>query len=137
MDDNFSEYIDYRDVEESRSGSSRQQSVVPSTSSKRSSFIDLESSASSHQQQTKKLKFSKSEKSFVWKYFKKIGNDKVQCIVPIIKNEKEEPCNVSYKYTGSTSNMKYHLNAAHNKTEGDEETEVIIIFSNILKRLEN
>ena len=32
MDDNCSEYIGYRSAEESQSGSSRQQSVVPSTS---------------------------------------------------------------------------------------------------------
>ncbi|RGB23095.1 hypothetical protein C1646_677369 [Rhizophagus diaphanus] len=123
MDDNFSEYLDYRDIDESQSVSSKQQSIAPSTGSKRSSFIDLESSTGSQQQQ-KKLKSSKYEKSFVWKYFKKVGNDKVQCIVPIIKNEKEEQCNITYKYTGSTSNMKYHLNTAHNKTEGDKEKEI-------------
>ena len=67
----------------------------------------------------------KTEKSFVWSYFKKIENDKkVQCTVPIIKNEKEEPCNTTYKFTGSTSNMKYHLNVIHNKTEDDEERKV-------------
>ena len=65
------------------------------------------------QQQTKKLKLSKSEKSFVWKYFKKIDDGKVQCIIPIVKNEKEEPCNIIYKYNSFTSNMKYHLNVVH------------------------
>ncbi|CAG8692323.1 20461_t:CDS:2 [Rhizophagus irregularis] len=125
--DNFSEYIDYRNVEnESLSGSSKLQSVAPSTSiSQRSSFSFFESTAgSSQQQQIKKLKLSKPEKSFVWKYFKKIDDGKVQCIIPIMKGEKEEPCNIIYKHSSSTSNMKYHLNAAHNKTEGDEEKEL-------------
>ncbi|GBC25170.2 zinc finger BED domain-containing protein 4-like [Rhizophagus irregularis DAOM 181602=DAOM 197198] len=128
--DNFSEYIDYRNVEnESLSGSSKLQSVAPSTSiSQRSSFSFFESTAgSSQQQQIKKLKLSKPEKSFVWKYFKKIDDGKVQCIIPIMKGEKEEPCNIIYKHSSSTSNMKYHLNAAHNKTEGDEEKEESII----------
>ncbi|GES91802.1 hypothetical protein RCL_jg14041.t1 [Rhizophagus clarus] len=87
-----------RNIDESQSGSSRQQSVVPSTGSKRSSFIDSEFLTGSQQQQVKKLKPSKSEKRFLWKYFKKL-------------------------YTGSTSNMIYHLNTAHNKTVGDEEKE--------------
>ncbi|GBB84329.1 hypothetical protein RclHR1_10950004 [Rhizophagus clarus] len=66
------EYLDYRYIDESQSGSSRQQSVVPSAGSKRSSFIDSELLTGSQQQQLKKLKSSKSEKSFVWKYFKKL-----------------------------------------------------------------
>ncbi|RGB41173.1 hypothetical protein C1646_752431 [Rhizophagus diaphanus] len=39
---NESEYIDYRDIDKSQTGSSRQQSIIPSTDSKRSLFIDLE-----------------------------------------------------------------------------------------------
>ncbi|CAJ0834021.1 812_t:CDS:2 [Entrophospora sp. SA101] len=65
--------------------------------------------------------------SLCMEIFKKTENEKAQCIIPIIKNGKEEPCNASYKFTGSTSNMKYHLNVMHNKTE-DKEKKVNIIF---------
>nr|CAG8448325.1 10472_t:CDS:2 [Entrophospora candida] len=41
-------------------------------------------------------------------------NEKVQCIIPIMENGKEESCNTSYKFTGSTSYMKYHLNEQKN-----------------------
>ncbi|CAB5292141.1 unnamed protein product [Rhizophagus irregularis] len=122
MDDNepnddFSEYIDYRnieDIEESLSGSSKFASST--TTSKRSSF-------NSQQQQVKKLKLSKSEKSFVWKYFERIDDGKVRCIMSITKNGKEEPCNATYKYLSFTLNMKYHLNSLHNITEGEEQEE--------------
>ena len=127
-DDNFSEYINYREIEiESVSESSKIPSIMPSSSiSKRSSFADSTSGKI-----TKKLKLSKPEKSFVWKHFKKIEtNEKVQvqCIVPVMKNEKEEPCNTTHKFTGSTSNMKYHLNAIHNITDEDNEIKVNVIL---------
>jgi hypothetical protein len=115
INDACSGFFDFRDNEES---SFESQSVVSS------SISFLESPINS--QQIKKPKLSKNQ-SFVWKYFKKIENEKAQCIIPIIKNGKEEPCNASYKFTGSTSNMKYHLNVMHNKTE-DEEKKVNIIF---------
>jgi hypothetical protein len=118
--DNFSEYLNYRDTEESPS----EPSTAPSTStSKRSSF------STSGDQSNKKLKLTNSEKSFVWKYFTKLENKKVQCKVLIEKDGKEVPCDTSYKFTGSTSNLKYHLNAVHNKTEADEkEKKVNIIY---------
>ena len=68
-DDNFSEYINYREIEiESVSELSKTPSIAPSSSiSKRSSFADSTSGKI-----TKKLKLSKPEKSFVWKHFKKL-----------------------------------------------------------------
>jgi hypothetical protein len=60
----------------------------------------------------------------VWKYFTKLENKKVQCNVPVDKDGREEPCKATYKFTGSTSNLKYHLNMAHGKTEDDEEKKV-------------
>ncbi|CAB5349428.1 unnamed protein product [Rhizophagus irregularis] len=108
--DNFSEFLNYRDVDETPS---EQSGALTTLTSKRSSF-------STSEQSNKKLKINKNEKSFVWKYFTKLENKKVQCKILVENNGKEEPCNVTYKYTGSTSNLKYHLNIVHNKTEADE-----------------
>lgn len=120
--DEFSEYFNYRDIElieETPSEMSMSKSAASSTSaSKRSSF------SLPTERENKKLKLPKSAKSFVWKYFEKTKDDEVQCKVPVMKDGKEEPCNITYKYKGSTSTLKYHLNAAHNKTEADEEKNV-------------
>ena len=127
----FLEYFDYRDtdelIEESPSEPSVSKSAIPSTStSKRSSFSVFTD------QESKRLKLSKGTKSFVWNYFEKIKDNKVQCKVLTMKNGKEEPCNITYKFTGSTSTLKYHLNMSHNKTEGDEEKKVKFNFLLIL-----
>jgi hypothetical protein len=126
----FLEYFDYRDtdelIEESPSEPSVSKSAIPSTStSKRSSFSAFSAFTD---QESKRLKLSKGAKSFVWNYFEKIEDSKVQCKVPTMKNGKEEPCNITYKFTGSTSTLKYHLNMSHNKTEGDEEKKVKFNF---------
>ena len=124
--DEFSEYlnyINYRDTEESPSEPSMSKSVISSTStSKRSSF------SASTDQQSKKLKLSKSGKSFVWNHFEKLENNKVQCKVLVMKDKKEVPCDVIYKFTGSTSTLKYHLNMSHTITEADEEKKVNFNF---------
>ncbi|CAI2190429.1 1255_t:CDS:2 [Funneliformis geosporum] len=75
------EFLEYRDVEESQSGSSIPQSSAPTTL---------------------------------------IYDEKVYCIVPVIKHEKEELCDISYKFTVSTSNLKYHLNTVHNITDNNK-----------------
>jgi N-methylhydantoinase B/oxoprolinase/acetone carboxylase alpha subunit len=110
--DNFSEYINYRDVEESPS----EHSTAPSTSTSKRTLSTL-----SADQSNKKLKLNKNEKSFVWRYFTKHENKKVQCKIIVQRDGKEVPCDVTYKFTGSTSNLKYHLNVVHGKTEADEE----------------
>jgi hypothetical protein len=122
-DDDCSEYFDFRNVEEISSESFESQSAISSSISENSLFLE----SPVNNKQIKRQKSSKTKNpSFVWKYFKKTENENVQCIIPIIKNGKESPCSTSYKFTGSTSNMKYHLNVIHNKTEGSEEKKVNI-----------
>jgi hypothetical protein len=57
-----------------------------------------------------------------------MDDEKVYCIVPVIKHIKEELCDISYKFTGTTSNLKYHLNTIHNISENDEVNKVNINF---------
>lgn len=67
----------------------------------------------------------------MWKYFTKFENKKVQCKILVQRDGKEVPCDIAYKFTGSTSNL--NLNIVHGKTEADEEVvKVNIILLKII-----
>lgn len=126
-DDIFSDYLNYRDAEETSERSTERTAEQSNAStSKRSSFSFTPTAPKS-----KKLK---GEKSFVWRYFTKLDDKKVQCEVPVERDGIEVPCKVTYKFTGSTSNLKYHLNVAHSKTEDDDENPKVN-FKILLKQL--
>ncbi|CAG8791832.1 6070_t:CDS:1, partial [Racocetra fulgida] len=93
--------------------SSFQKSIYTDESDSENNSNDTFSTTSTTTNTSTKKKRNKGRKSFVWKYFKKIGNKDI-CDVEIKKNGKDQKCGTEYTHDGSTSNMIAHLKSAHN-----------------------